>query len=71
MKEIVGNVLLTAMLLFVFFPWIIGVVDILSWALSGAQMTDIPWETNRGTLLAVWPIFCGMVVGGLCVMVGA
>lgn len=71
MKEIVGNVLLTAMLLFVFFPWIIGVVDILSWALFGAQMTDIPWETNRGTLLAVWPIFCGMVVGGLCVMVGA
>ncbi len=71
MREIVSAVMLAVMLLFVFFPWIIGVMDILSWALFGAQMTNIPWEADRGTLLAVWPIFCGMVVGGLAAMVSA
>ena len=63
MKEIVGNVVLTALLLFVFFPWIIGVIDILSWALFGAQMTNIPWGADRGGALLAWPILSGTVVG--------
>jgi hypothetical protein len=60
-----GTIWLVVVLLFVFFPWIIGVTDILSWALFGAQMTNIPWETDRGVVLAVWPILCGLVVSGL------
>ncbi len=71
MKEIVGAAMLTATLLFVFFPWIIGVMDILSWALFGAQMTNIPWAADRGALLILWPIFCGWVVGGLAALVSA
>jgi hypothetical protein len=63
MKEVVGNVVLTALLLFVFFPWIIGVMDILSWALFGAQATNIPWGSGRGWVLFAWPVLSGIVGG--------
>lgn len=65
------TILLLAVLLFIFFPWIIGVIDILSWALFGVQASNIPWALDRGRLLAVWPIFCGAVVGGVAAMVSA
>lgn len=54
MKE---TILVSLGLLFVFFPWMIGIVDVLSWALLGSQLTNIPWEAGRGALLVLWPAF--------------
>lgn len=58
MKEIV---FVSLGLLFVFSPWMIGIVDVLSWALLGSQLTNIPWEAGRGALLVLWPLFCALV----------
>ena len=57
-----GTIWLVVVLLFVFFPWIIGVMDILSWALLGAQATNIPWSDKRGFVLFLWPLVVGLVV---------
>ena len=57
-----GTTLLVVVLLFVFFPWIIGVIDILSWALFGVQATNIPWSDKRGFVLFLWPLVVGFVV---------
>lgn len=50
------TVLVCLGLLFVFFPWMIGTVDVLSWALLGSKLTNIPWEAGRGVLLVLWPV---------------
>ena len=61
MKE---TILVCLGLLFVFFPWMIGIVDVLSWALFGSQLTNIPWEAGRGALLVLWPV---AAIGGIAV----
>lgn len=60
MKE---TVLVILGLLFIFFPWMIGIVDVLSWALLGSQLTNIPWEAGRGALLVLWPFFWLTLLG--------
>lgn len=41
---------------FVFWPWLVGVVDLAVWASTGVQWTSIPWFSERGCVLLLWPI---------------
>lgn len=71
MNEIVKTAMLIAVLVLTFFPWVIGVIDVLSWALFGRKVTNIPWSTGRGALLAMWPILFIAVTEGAALMVRA
>lgn len=62
MKE---TILILSAIFFIFFPWMIGVVDVVSWALFGSKLTNIPWEGGRGLVLMLWPLMWGGVFAAL------
>ena len=47
------------LLIFVFFPWAIGIVDLVAWMLSGSQVSGIDWLSNRGATMVLWPLLWG------------
>lgn len=52
----------TALVLaFIFWPWAVGVVDLVSWMLTATQVTQVPWPEARGCAFVVWPIVWGTI----------
>ena len=50
--------------LVIFCPWLIGLVDLGAWGLTGQTVTSIPWgEDGRTGVLVFWPITTGFLVG--------
>lgn len=50
-------VLLVGLMLWIFLPWLIGAVDLMSWVLTGGQVSPIPWGNNLRTGVAIfWPV---------------
>lgn len=45
-----------------FWPWVVGLFDMVSWMATGQQLTSIPWRGSRGFLMCVWPIAWTLVV---------
>lgn len=44
-----------ALVVFIFWPWMVGIVDIVAWISVGHTVSFIPWQSNRGGAAAVWP----------------
>lgn len=49
-------------LLFIFGPWLTAVVDILSYMYFAIQISGVDWRSGRGGLMALWPLFCLLVM---------
>lgn len=55
MKDWIGSTLFALFLAVWFGPWVIGLLDLGAWALTGSQLTAIPWNSGRGMTLIFWP----------------
>lgn len=55
MKDYIGGLIGTLIICVIFFPWLIGIVDLAAWAVIGEQVTSIPWKSMRGAVLVLWP----------------
>lgn len=69
MKDNIYATLVGAAITFVFFPWAVGVVDIIAWMFGEAQVSSIHWSGNQGVVAFFWPIFCLLIVACLGGMV--
>jgi hypothetical protein len=58
-----GAVLAVLAIVWVFFPWLIGLTDAVAWMFTGAQWSSIPWGSSRGALAFLWPV--GWIASGL------
>lgn len=48
----------------VFWPWLIGSVDVIAWVVAGTQVSTIPWELDGRSLAAgIWPVAWLAIVG--------
>jgi hypothetical protein len=43
-------------LVLVFGPWMLAVVDFLTWRYLGLQMSPVNWMSWQGLVLGLWPI---------------
>lgn len=59
----ITNTFFVICLLFIAWPWLLGVFDIAAWAITGQQWSAIPWNDGRGIVLILWPIVMFFVVG--------
>jgi len=51
----------------VFWPWVVGAIDVLAWIVVGAQVSPIPWGLgDRGMAAGIWPI-AWLAISGLFV----
>ena len=51
---------------FIFFPWLLGLVDLASWIMIGHQLSSMPWTSDRGLAAMWWPIgwVCAIAITG-------
>ena len=49
-------------LVWVFFPWVLGLTDVISWMLTGNRLTSVPWSGARGLVMMIWPLCWAFVI---------
>ena len=47
---------------FLFWPWAVGIVDMISVMLTGNVYTSVPWTADRKVVFVFWPLFWGFVM---------
>ncbi len=59
-REFIG----VAIILFVFWPWIVGIVDLISWMITSNQVSNIPWVAGgpKPIVYSLWPIISGFII---------
>lgn len=57
MSDSTAGTLFFVVALGIFWPWMVGVVDLASWMITGTGVTSIPWESWRGLMMFLWPLF--------------
>lgn len=63
MRKYVGNIIIGIIVILVFAPWAVGIVDGFCVFLTGQQLTSIPWvDTSKPSwtipLAIFWPFIC-------------
>jgi hypothetical protein len=54
-----------AFIVFIAWPWAVGLIDLTAWLVTGNQLSAIPWASNRGFMAAVWPVLWVLVLAGV------
>lgn len=62
--------LLAAVLVFLFWPWAIGVIDIAAYIVTGAQVSGISWRAAQGVVAICWPIALVVILLALSLFAG-
>lgn len=59
----IKNIGALLLLLLIFWPWGVALIDTAFWAVSGNPITNIDWSGARGFVLSVWPLVWVIIVG--------
>lgn len=70
MRQTTSDIIIVMIVITVIWPWVIGVLDIGAWAVTGEQLTSIVWNSSRGITLTFWPIVSVIVAIFLAMLVG-
>ncbi len=63
--RLLGVLAIIVMFIIIFWPWLLGAADSVSWFFTEAPITSIKWVAGRVAFATVYPIAAIMVIGGL------